>query len=134
MSFATEHGRFLHYYQKTTIITGGHIQYLAGPTVRTETYLFRYFYEQHLVLFTIAPRIRLLQTLLPRRRPSVLLRGTVVNGIYGTNKTLHLSLFYCSILSLYRGSFNVSIGLDEASCAGLWSRPFFITPPFRLPL
>ena len=38
------------------------------------------------------------------------------------------------ILFLYRGAFNVSIGLDEASCAGLWSRPYFVTPQFRLPL
>ena len=29
-----------------------------------------------------------------------------------------LAFFSCSILSLYRGSFIVSIGWDEASCAG----------------
>ena len=45
-----------------------------------------------------------------------------------------LGFFSCSILALYRGSFNESIGLDEASCAGLWSRPYFVTPPSRLPL
>ena len=38
------------------------------------------------------------------------------------------SPFYCCTLSLYRGSFNVSIGMDEASCAGLWSRPYFVAP------
>ena len=38
------------------------------------------------------------------------------------------SPFYCSSMSLYRGSFNVRIGLDEASCAGLWSRPYFVVP------
>ena len=27
-------------------------------------------------------------------------------------------LLYWSIMSLYRGSFHLSIGLDEASCAG----------------
>ena len=30
----------------------------------------------------------------------------------------HYPRFSCSILALYRGSFNVSIGLGEASCAG----------------
>ena len=33
-----------------------------------------------------------------------------------------------SILFLYRGSFNVSVGLDEASCADQWSRPYFVVP------
>ena len=29
---------------------------LIGPTVQTKTYIFRYFYQQYLVLFTMVPR------------------------------------------------------------------------------
>ena len=32
--------------------------------------------------------------------------------------TQTLLCVFCSIVSLYRGSFNASIGLDEASCTG----------------
>ena len=42
------------------------------------------------------------------------------------------SPLYCSILSLYHGSFNVSIGLDEASCAGLWPPPILRHASFRI--
>ena len=36
--------------------------------------------------------------------------------------------FTVCILPRYHRSFNESIGLDEASCAGPWSRPYFIAP------
>ena len=36
--------------------------------------------------------------------------------------------FYCSILLLLRLSFNVSIGLDEASCPRPWSYQYFLVP------
>ena len=42
------------------------------------------------------------------------------------------SPFYCCILCLYRGSFTVSIGLNEASCAGPWSRLYLIVPLDRI--
>ena len=32
----------------------------------------------------------------------------------------------CSILLVLRSSFNVSIGLDEASCPSPWSYPYFL--------
>ena len=37
-------------------ITGDHIKYQVGPTVHTKAYIFRYFYQQFLVLLTMAPR------------------------------------------------------------------------------
>ena len=36
-------------------ITGDHIKYLVEPTVHTKTYIFHDFYQQYLVLFTMAP-------------------------------------------------------------------------------
>ena len=35
-------------------ITGDHVK--IGPTVQTKTYIFRCFYQQYLVLFTMVPR------------------------------------------------------------------------------
>ena len=45
-------------------------------------------------------------------------------SVHGLDR--HFTVVFC----LYRGSFNLSMGLDEASCAGLWSRPYFVALPF----
>ena len=35
------------------VLLRGIINYLVGPTVHTKAYIFRYFYQQYLVLFTM---------------------------------------------------------------------------------
>lgn len=43
-----------------------------------------------------------------------------------------VSTEYCSKLVLWRRSFNVSIGLDKASCPGRWSQPIVVVLRFSL--
>ena len=50
---AAVHG---YYFVCSFLLRGTILDTLVGPRVYTETYIFRYFYEQYLVLFTMVPR------------------------------------------------------------------------------